>query len=502
MDSPRRSLILAGGGMRVAYQAGVLLALDEAGLRFDHADGTSGGTINLAMILSGLSPREMVARWESLSVSHFVSFLPLRKYLSDEGLESLGDARGIVDHVFPHLGIDMDKIRSPQSPAGTFNVCNFTRKTSEVIPNTRMTMDYLVAGISLPIFMPAVKIDGAFYVDSVWIRDANLMEAVRRGAEELWVIWCIGNTSQYHSGVFRQYVHMIEIAANGALFQEFEQINELNARIRNGESPYGQKAPIRLHLIRPDYPLPLDPDYYLGRIDATTLAERGYTDAKKYLAECSDAGLPFSPEVTRMSEETLGFTFREKMAGGFALGETDPHAGANLGRDAGNSFTMHATINIEDLDRFLTVANHPGAITGTVDFPPLGLGIPSTKGVFNLFSPTEDPETKYMVYELGFETGGKSYYMAGHKDVKKTSVVDLWSATTTLYTQLHEGTDKSGPVIAAGILKLGMADLMAMIPTMHATNARSAVEAAEATARFGKFFLGELWGTYVAKANA
>ena len=61
--SPKRSLILAGGGMRVAYQAGVIRALFEAGLTFAHADGTSGGTINLAMLFSGLSAVEMCDRW-------------------------------------------------------------------------------------------------------------------------------------------------------------------------------------------------------------------------------------------------------------------------------------------------------------------------------------------------------------------------------------------------------------------------------------------------------
>ena len=36
----KRSLILAGGGIKVAFQAGVLQVwLDEAGLTFDHADG-------------------------------------------------------------------------------------------------------------------------------------------------------------------------------------------------------------------------------------------------------------------------------------------------------------------------------------------------------------------------------------------------------------------------------------------------------------------------------
>jgi hypothetical protein len=109
---------------------------------------------------------------------------------------------------------------------------------------------------------------------------------------------------------------------------------------------------------------------------------------------------------------------------------------------------------------------------------------------------------KYMVYELGFESGGRKYYMAGRKEVKQASITDLWKATTTLYTQLHQGTDKTGPVVGAGVLTLGMMDLMAMIPTMHATNAKSPEEAASAVARFGRFFLGELWDTYVKKAGA
>jgi len=51
-------------------------------------------------------------------------------------------------------------------------------------------------------------------------------------------------------------------------------------------------------------------------------------------------------------------------------------------------------------------------------------------------------------------------------------------------------------------LTLGMTDLMAMIPTMHATNAKSPEEAAAAMTHFGRFFLGELWETYVQKAGA
>jgi predicted acylesterase/phospholipase RssA len=86
---PKRSLLLAGGGMRVAYQAGVLLALKEEGLCFHHGDGTSGGTINLAMLFSGLAPQEMIARWKSLDVKDFATLLPVKDYANSSGLMAL-----------------------------------------------------------------------------------------------------------------------------------------------------------------------------------------------------------------------------------------------------------------------------------------------------------------------------------------------------------------------------------------------------------------------------
>src|SRR5437879_4733540 len=119
---PRRSLILAGGGMRVAYQAGVLRALEEEGLNFVHADGTCAGTINLAMLLSGRSPAEMCESWRTLNVRDFVSMLPIRKYVRSLNWPAFGGAAGLVQRVYPHLGIDVDRIRSAQGIEGTFNV--------------------------------------------------------------------------------------------------------------------------------------------------------------------------------------------------------------------------------------------------------------------------------------------------------------------------------------------------------------------------------------------
>jgi predicted acylesterase/phospholipase RssA len=498
---PRRSLILAGGGMRVAYQAGVLRALHEDGLRFAHADGTSGGIFNLAMLLSGLSPVEMCERWGSLNVRDFGSLLPVEQYLRAPDLRALGDADGMVGEVFPHLGIDVEKIRAATGLAGTFNVCSYTHKTNVVIPHEQVDLDYLVAGTSLPLFLPPVRKGEELYLDSVWIQDANLMEAVRRGAEELWLVWCIGNTGEYRAGAFDQYVHMIELSANGALFAEFERIREINERIARGDSPYAQRQAIRLHVIRPEYPLPLDPELFLGRIDTDTLVAMGYADAKRYLARRAEQGVPFEPAATRMRDGGLGLRFREAMTGGFALGETDPRAGEDRGRRAGTGLTLHGAVVIRNLDEFVADPDHRGELVGHVTFPPLGRRLPAKTGVFNLFSPAGRPDTKWMVYELGFEAQGKSYYLAGKKEVRDEPGFDLWKDTTTLFARLHEGDGPAGPVVGAGVLRLGAAELIKLVSSMTATNADSARHHAEAVLKFGRFFLGELWESYAPEVS-
>ena len=492
----KRSLLLAGGGMRVAYQAGAILALIESGITFSHIDGTSGGSINMSMLFSGLSPTEICDRWRSLKVQDFVSLMPLKKYLNLSEFMAMGDADGIIKGVFPHLGIEVEKIKAAIGISGTYNLGNFSLKTNEVFPHQKIDLDLLVAGISIPILMPPVAKGEHLYTDPLWIQDTNLIEAVRQGAEELWVVWCIGNTTEYNSGLFNQFVHMMEISANGALFAECDRIKEINQLILQGHSLYGQTKPIKLHLIKPTYPLPLDPDFYFGNIDAATLIDMGYADTYQYLQTMQPQGLPFTHEITQMTEHQLGITFRETMQGGFSLEQTDPRAGEKQGKAQKSQLAMHATINIRDLERFISDPNHLGSITGHIDFSPLGENMPAKSGVFNLFSPTNQPNLKLMIYELAFQHQGQDYYLAGKKEVRNDPGFDLWSDTTTLYSQLHRGTDKSATVVGAGVLHLNVAELAKLVSTMRVTNADSLSDTPKALVDFGEFFLGELWDTY------
>jgi hypothetical protein len=501
-DGPRRSLVLAGGGIRLAYQAGVLIALEEEGLSFGHVDATSGGALNAAMLLSGLGPREMAERWRTLDVCDTVSFMPPESYLDPLKATAMASGAGFTKRVFPHLGIDIPRLRAATGVQGTFNVLDYARKTPVPIPHERLDTEMLVAGMSLPWVMPPVERDGRLYLDCAFVCDANPLEAVRRGAEELWIVWVLGNTGAYLGGMLNLYVQMLEMSANGALARDLEAIGELNERVARGEATGGRSEPVRLHLIRPQHPLPLDSELYTGRVTFGQLVDMGYADARRYLAERTPQGLPFTPETLMMTTPTSpGIAFNEVMKGPFVLGETDPRAARERGKREGTELAMHASVTVRDMDRFIADPQHLGSLTGSIDFGPFGSGIPAGQGVFNLFSPADDPKMKLMVYELPFSHGGKSYYLAGRKEVKDDPGFDLWSDTTTLFTVLHEGTDKTGPIVGAGVLSLGMADFAKVMAGVRVIDADSTVDIPRTLAKFGSFFAGELWNSYAGKAK-
>ncbi|MEJ2407113.1 MAG: hypothetical protein P8171_23090 [Candidatus Thiodiazotropha sp.] len=197
-----------------------------------------------------------------------------------------------------------------------------------------------------------------------------------------------------------------------------------------------------------------------------------------------------------MQQQTTGIRFSETIAGGMMHGESDYRRGEQMARVAGHILAIHVQASIDDLERFLVEPQHYGQLEGTIDYPPFGNGLASTAGRFNLFSPTEQPNTKLMIYELGFEHGGEPFYLVGHKEVRDDPGFDMWSDTTTLYTRLLRGGDTSGEIIAAGILTLGMAGLMSLLSSMEVTGADSTMQKIDTLTRFGRFFLGELWDSY------
>jgi predicted patatin/cPLA2 family phospholipase len=450
-DRARRSLVLAGGGMRVAYQAGVLAALEQAGISFHHADGASGGTLNLSMLLSGQSSAEMCERWRTLDPRHFSAPLRLAGYIRSPHWPGLGSGRGIREKVFPHLGVDPEVIRRAEWISGTYNVCNFADKTAEVVEHTDVDMDLLVAAVSLPVLMPAVIRRGIPYTDAVWIRDSNVAEAVRRGSDEIWLVWCIGNSPVYHDGSFRQYVHMIEMAANGSLLRDLAFI----------EAGFPDRD-VRIHVIKPRHPLPLDPDYFLGRIDAATLIDLGYQDACQYLDRPQPCRAPWRTAPTGMTESAPGATVRLGLDGPFALGETSLDLGALEGQRPGHAVSIRIQLQARGCSsEVMTVAG-------------------------DISLPRQEPR---ILIEQGtarfVERGGLRIELAWREGRSPRSLTLEPAGDASLSVTLHDG-GSDGPVMGVGTVTMSWRQLGRALASVHATDQSSAAAATRARAALAR----------------
>lgn len=242
---PKRSLMLAGGGLKIAFQAGVLQVwLDEAGIEFDHGDGVSAAAFNLAMWVQGMSGTQIADHWRNFRPLAAVGLnwpqLPRLIYA-----ESLFTLNAFRRKFFPEWRLDWEKIRASGREA-TFNVYNFSKHSLRPVTPPEMTEDFLIATASLPIWFPPVRIDGDTYIDAVFNTATNIEEAIRRGADELWVIWTTSSRGQWLNGFVGSFFGIFEATTNGSYKGILSRIETNNAAIVRGEQgEFGRQIIVR-----------------------------------------------------------------------------------------------------------------------------------------------------------------------------------------------------------------------------------------------------------------
>ena len=242
---PKRSLMLAGGGLKIAFQAGVLQVwLDEAKVAFDHADGVSAACFNLAMWTQGMNGQEIADNWRNLNPLSGVdvNWSGLIKLIYAESLFTLDAYRR---KIFPRWGLDWEKIRASTREA-TFNVYDFSRQELRSVTAPEMNEDFLVASASLSIWFPSVVIAGNTYIDAVFNNASNIEEAIRRGADELWIVWTTSQRGKLMKGLVGGFFGIFEATANGGYKQMLARIVRNNAAIRDGApGEFGRHITVR-----------------------------------------------------------------------------------------------------------------------------------------------------------------------------------------------------------------------------------------------------------------
>ena len=494
----RRSLILAGGGLKVAFQAGVMQVwLDEAKLKFDHADGASGGCFNLAMWCQGMSGRQIADNWRSLDPAAGVS-LNFQQYVRLFFAKSLFTMDAYRSKVFPRWGLDWNKIRSSKANA-TFNIYNFSKHQLEVVEPPQMDEDHLCGAVALPMFFPPVVLDGDTHIDAVYVTDGNLEEAIRRGADELWVIWTVSELGQWNDGFINNYFQIIEAAANGRLRQIEDRIEANNEAIAAGKTgEFGR--PIIVKKLQAEVALNYLVDFSTDRVAEAVNA--GVQTARQW---CTENGIPFTPLAGAVAQPVAAavtsLQFTEEMKGFLTLGETDYDKGFRAGKASGTAAMVHLTIKADDVNRFITDPQHVATASGYFKCDAFGGQREVEQGIFNLFVDNGNPDRKAMYYRLFFRDGsGNPLTLIGFKDVRGDNGSDVWTDTTTLFTRIlkgHVGAEADGgaSILAAGIIRIHFLDFLEELTTFR-VEGPSLADRAAALERFGSLFLSKLWDVY------
>lgn len=311
-DSARGDLafVLTGGGARAAYQVGVLrwLAHRYPTLRVPILTGVSAGAVNAAHLAGhhgtfGQSVEELVALWADLEAEHvfrvdagtlantgirlalrlvtaglvstpevrgFLDTEPLRRHLTETFAAVNGELTGIEYNLergaLKAIALSTTSYTTGQSVVWIQgrDIEPWTRPRRRSV-QTRLTVEHVMASSAIPIFFPAVRLDGAWYGDGGLRLTAPLSPALHLGARKLLAISTRFDKSQAEAdrpavigyppaaqvfGVLMNAVFLDLIDQDAARLQRMNQILE-----GTPEGHWGGMKPIDLLVMRPSQDL-------------------------------------------------------------------------------------------------------------------------------------------------------------------------------------------------------------------------------------------------------
>jgi predicted acylesterase/phospholipase RssA len=172
MAAGKTALVLSAGGMFGAYQAGAYQTLRKY-LEPDIVVGASVGALNGYLIASGCPPAALIERWLDPGASAL-------QLLPDAGWRS-----GWFDPVPLRATAEQLVAQfSPRIPFGLI-VVELPWMRTRLVQSPGIRPEHLQATCSIPLFLPAVEINGRRFVDGGLLEKLPLWAAIEMGAERI-----------------------------------------------------------------------------------------------------------------------------------------------------------------------------------------------------------------------------------------------------------------------------------------------------------------------------
>lgn len=280
-------LVLAGGSVKGAFQAGVIKALFEKGYQPNAIYGVSAGSLNAAYLVNQMGqqvnagtplsyPQAAQDLWDFWErritrpecLSKPFNIFQLGWTALTKKFQGLVDTRPLRDLLADVLQ-DRNLHASPVGlKIGAVNIMEGVMHY--VDPSFENFQAYLMASSAVPILMPVVKIDGQkqkSYLDG-GLRDvAPLQKAIQDGATEVVVIAC--HTEMIEGGDFD----------SGDLLALVDRVMDIAVNeILNADLQL-PRTDVKVQIIRPSQPLSIDIQRFT-KMDIRRMLEMGYVQGK------------------------------------------------------------------------------------------------------------------------------------------------------------------------------------------------------------------------------
>ncbi|MFT4067177.1 alpha/beta fold hydrolase [Paraburkholderia sp.] len=225
----------------------------------------------------------------------------------------------------------------------------------------------------------------------------------------------------------------------------------------------------------------------------SALAERNCA----LLAQAHDWPIDYTSKGTAAAPpaQKIGLRFTETMVGTY----TGTPAPAAAGEPAKSRIEFTLTVESDDLADMLANPDHLARTAGTLTCPALSAQpLTITDGTFNLFIVNaSDVDERNMTYHMTLNAAeGKTYYLTGKKIITRTSPINLWEQTNTLYAEIRESARDDAPAIGTAKLVITPENFLKQQRTLEVTHAPDLKTRLEWTLKFGRFFAGVLFTEY------
>jgi NTE family protein len=262
-ENRRIAVVLSGGGGKGAYEIGALKALKARGVEPDIYCGTSVGSFNCGMLISGKSLEEVEQIWRGLSTdSVFRLRYDPRRFLSLDprtpfrfAIQSAKLIGGFVAETLKASGhwweaIDLDSFLIDTSPLGDLIANNVSleavRKSSKkfflamtqlkppredalkIVSNNEITHRHILASCSLPLIFPPVTIGDCVFCDGGVVMNSPLKPAVDAGADEIYVVDLAPPPRSYQEGTLALAYQVMSAQFASALQRDIQATEDLN----------------------------------------------------------------------------------------------------------------------------------------------------------------------------------------------------------------------------------------------------------------------------------